>query len=159
MKNTVFPTPTENTAFLQWNPSEAPHFSRADLPILMNNITFPLPDRDPSQFLQIAGQATGVSTHAELWQWLQADVQQWLTHDALLAGWGDFRTGELQYDLLSSVPGLRSHHFTRASISPFVSYLRDCWVAAQQLPCQVDITGCQQVLGHCNWLSLQAIGT
>lgn len=124
----------------------------------MNNITSPLPDRDPAQFLQIAGEGTGVTTHAQLWQWLQGGVQQWLTHDALLAGWGDFRSGELHFDLVSTVPGLRSHNFTRASIAPFIGYLRDCWVAAQKLPCQVDITGCQQLLGQCNWLSTQAVG-
>ncbi|HWI82317.1 XrtB/PEP-CTERM-associated transcriptional regulator EpsA [Ramlibacter sp.] len=125
----------------------------------MNNITTPLPERDPSKFLQIAGQGAGVATHAELWRWLQGDVQQWLSHDAMLVGWGDFSSGDLHYDLVSSVPGLRSHNFTPACIAPFVGYLRDCWVAAQQAPCQVDITGCQQLLGHCNWASAQAIAS
>lgn len=125
----------------------------------MNNITSSLPDRDPAQFLELAGQGTGVVTHAQLWQWLQGDVQSWLPHEAMLVGWGDFRAGELQFDIVSSMPGLRSREFTRASISPLVSYLRDCWVAAQQSPCHVDITGCQQLLGHCNWRSTQAIGT
>jgi hypothetical protein len=125
----------------------------------MNNFTSSLSDRDPANFLHIAGQGTAVSTHAQLWQWLQGDVQHWLRHDALVVGWGDFRTGELQYDIVSSVPGLRSQHFTRASIAPLISYLRDCWVAAQQSPCEVDITGCQQLLGHCNWQSTQAIGS
>lgn len=125
----------------------------------MNNFTTSLSDRDPASFLHIAGQGTAVSTHAQLWQWLQGDVQHWLRHDALIVGWGDFRTGELQYDIVSSVPGLRSQHFTRASIAPLISYLRDCWVAAQQSPCEVDITGCQQLLGHCNWQSTQAIGS
>jgi len=117
------------------------------------------PDRDATQFLQIAGQGAGLATHAELWRWLQGDVQQWLTHDALLVGWGDFRSGELHYDIVSSMPGLRSHNFTRASISPLISYFRDCWVAAQQAPCQLDITGCQQLLGQCGWGPTQAIGS
>jgi transcriptional regulator EpsA len=125
----------------------------------MNNFTSSLSDRDPASFLHIAGQGTAVCTHAQLWQWLQGDVQHWLRHDALIVGWGDFRTGELQYDIVSSVPGLRSQHFTRASIAPLISYLRDCWVAAQQSPCEVDITGCQQLLGHCNWQSTQAIAS
>jgi len=125
----------------------------------MNNITSPLPDRDPGHFLQIAGQGTGVATHAQLWQWLQGDVQHWLTHEALLVGWGDFQSGDLHYDIVSSTPGLRSRDFTTASIAPLVSYLRDCWAAAQHLPCQVDISGCQQLLGPCNWRSVQAIGS
>ena len=138
---------------------EAQHFSRASQPFVMNNITSPLPERDPAKFLEIAGQGAAVSTHAELWRWLQGDVQQWLAHDAMLVGWGDFRSGELHYDIVSSVPGLRSHSFTPACIAPLVSYFRDCWVAAQQAPCQVDITGCQQLLGHCSWASTQAIAS
>lgn len=125
----------------------------------MNNITPSLPERDPARFLQIAGQGAGVITHAQLWQWLQGDVQHWLRHDALLVGWGDFRKGDLHFDVVSSLPGLRSSHFTRASISGLIGYLRDCWVAAQQSPCEVDITGCQQLLGQCNWQSAQAIGS
>ena len=125
----------------------------------MNYITHPLPDRDPAQFLEIAGQGAAVSSHAELWQWLQGAVQQWLPHEAMLVGWGDFRSGDLHYDIISSLPGLRSQDFTRASISPLISYFRDCWVAAQQAPCQVDITGCQQLLGHCSWASTQGIAS
>jgi transcriptional regulator EpsA len=124
----------------------------------MNTITT-LSERNAAQFLQIAGQGASLATHAELWRWLQGDVQQWLAHDALLIGWGDFRSGDLHYDIVSSVPGLRSHNFTAASIAPLISYFRDCWVAAQQSPCQLDVTGCQQLLGHCAWPSTQAIGT
>src|SRR5512133_3880140 len=64
----------------------------------MNTITNH-PERAAAQFLQIAGQGAGLATHADLWRWLQGDVQQWLTHDAMLVGWGDFRSGELQYDI------------------------------------------------------------
>ena len=123
------------------------------------NTTTILTDRDATQFLQIAGQGVSLATHAELWRWLQGDVQQWLTHDAMLVGWGDFHSGDLQYDIVSSVPGLRSHHFTAAGLAPLVSYFRDCWVAAQQSPCHLDITGCQQLLGQCGWASTQAIGS
>lgn len=105
-----------------------------------------LPDNDPAQFLRIAGQGAGLSTHAELWRWLQGDVQQWLEHDVMLIGWGDFRSGELQHDIVSTLPGMRSHHWTAAAISPLIGYFRDCWVAAQQLPCQLDISGWAELL-------------
>lgn len=124
----------------------------------MNNTT-QQPDRDPAQFLAIAGQGAAVATHADLWRWLRGDVQQWLAHDAMLVGWGDFISGDLHYDIVSSMPGLRSHSFTQAGILPLIGYFRDCWAAAQQAPCQVDITGCQQLLGRCNWASTQAIAS
>ena len=65
----------------------------------------------------------------------------------MLVGWGDFRSGELHFDIVSSMPGLRSHDFTRAGIAPLIGYFRDCWVAARQLPCQLDLSGCAQAAG------------
>jgi hypothetical protein len=57
-----------------------------------------LPDADPVQFLRIAARGTALASHADLWRWLQGDVQEWLAHDVLLVGWGDFRTGDLEFE-------------------------------------------------------------
>ncbi len=108
-----------------------------------------LPDTDPAHFLKIAGQGAGVNTHADLWHWLQGDVQQWLSHEIMLIGWGDFRTGNLHFDIVSSLPGVRTQNCTRSAIAPLLSYLRDCWVAAQNSPYQLDVAACREwVAGH-----------
>ncbi len=107
-----------------------------------------VPDVDPVQFLKIAGQGAQLRTHADLWRWLQGEVQTWLPHDILLVGWGDFRAGDLQYDIISSLPGLRTHLCPASRIAPLVNYFRDCWVAAQSQPCELDISGCGQLLGE-----------
>ena len=73
------------------------------------NVLSAMPEMDPVQFLKIAGQGATLRTHADLWRWLQGEVQQWLPHQILLVGWGDFRNGDLQYDIVSSLPGLRTH--------------------------------------------------
>jgi transcriptional regulator EpsA len=104
------------------------------------------PDSDPAHFLKIAGQGASLSTHADLWRWLQGDVQQWLAHEVLLVGWGDFRTGDLHYDIVSSLPGVRTGECPPAGVSPLISYFRDCWVAAQHVPCQIDISTCAELL-------------
>jgi transcriptional regulator EpsA len=120
--------------------------------------TFPTPaENDPAHFLQIAAQGAGLSTHADLWRWLQGDVQAWLSHDVMLVGWGDFRSGELHFDIVSSIPGMRSNEFTRTGIAPLMGYLRDCWVAARQLPCQLDMSGCARLLGQCGYPSREAL--
>jgi transcriptional regulator EpsA len=121
-----------------------------------------MPDSDPAYFLKIAGLGVGLSTHADLWRWLQGDVQPWLAHEVMLVAWGDFRSGELRYDVVSSLAGMRSHHWNTASLAPLISYLRDCWVAAQQLPCQIDITAVCVALVPPNgvgWASLEAISS
>jgi transcriptional regulator EpsA len=118
-----------------------------------------LPEVDPAHFLKIAGQGVVVQTHADLWRWLQGDVQQCLPHEVMMIGWGDFRTGELHHDLVSSVPGVRSHSCARAAMGPLISYFRDCWVAAQHLPCQVDMKDGAELLGRSGegWTTTPAI--
>jgi transcriptional regulator EpsA len=125
----------------------------------MNNLVT-TSDIDPAHFLKIAWQGAGLQTHADLWRWLQGDVQKWLSHEVLLVGWGDFRSGELHYDVVSSLPGVRSHNCTPASIAPLISYFRDCWVAAQHLPCQLEIKGCAELFGEAGqgWVPSQAMG-
>ncbi len=105
-------------------------------------------EMDAARYLQIAGQGATLRTHADLWRWLQGDVQQWLPHDVLLVGWGDFRGGDVQFDVVSSIPGLRTHQCSQQRIAPLVAYFRDCWIAAQQQPCELDIGGVGQLLGE-----------
>ena len=105
-----------------------------------------LPGRDPAQFLDIATQGEGIATHEDLWRWLQGDVQQWLSHEVMLIGWGDFGTGDLKFDITSSMPGMRSHMWTSVTLSPLMNYFRDCWAAAQHQPCQLVMSGCIDLL-------------
>lgn len=104
-------------------------------------------EADALQYLQIASQGAQLRTHADLWRWLQGDVQAWLPHEILLVGWGDVRSGEVQFDLVSSLPGLRTHLCAPPRIAPLVGYFRDCWIAAQHQPCELDIAGAGQLLG------------
>ena len=126
----------------------------------MSIATLTMSDSDPAQFLRIAGQGAGLSSHADLWHWLQGDVQQWLAHEVMLIGWGDFRSGVLQYDIISSLAGMRSQHWSRATIAPLISYFRDCWAAAQKLPCQIDIAPCSELVPHRQgWASAETIAS
>lgn len=105
------------------------------------------PLSDPSLFLEIAGEGAALSTHADLWRWLQGTVQRCVSHDIMLLGWGDFRSGNVSFDVVSSLPGVRTQNFTSTMTVPMLSYLRDCWAAAQHLPCQLDLATCQGLVG------------
>ena len=104
-----------------------------------------LPDSDPAHFLRIAGQGASLSSHADLWRWLQGDVQHLLAHEVMLIGWGDFRSGNLNFDIVSSLPGVRTHHCTTAMVAPLLSYLRDCWVAAQRTAFVLDVASFEEL--------------
>ncbi|MDB5946918.1 MAG: putative transcriptional regulator EpsA, LuxR family [Ramlibacter sp.] len=113
------------------------------------NAVSSLPPTDAAQYLKIASQGSGLCTHAELWRWLQGDVQSWLAHDVMLIGWGDFGAGQLRFDVVSSLPGVRSRNCAPALMSALIAYFRDCWVAAQQAPCELDIGPCRTLLDDC----------
>lgn len=100
-----------------------------------------------SAFLQIATRGASLSTHADLWRWLRDDVQALLPHELLLAAWGDFQSGEIQVDLVSSLPGLRTHECRAPRLMPLLNYLRDCWAAAQHTACRVDMHGNAELFG------------
>lgn len=117
----------------------------------MNSKASLLLERNPAVFMQIAIGGASVGTHRELWRWLQQrEVQEWLPHEGMLVAWGDFRSDALSYDIVSSLPGLRSSDFTPASIAPLVRYLRDAWAAAPQAPCHVHLAHCDQLLRGCS---------
>lgn len=123
----------------------------------MNKYPSPPPQRDPALFLRIAGQGAALASHSDLSKWLQGEVQHWLPHEAMVIGWGDFRSGQLQYDVVSGVPALRTPEFTPAAMGPLLGYLRDCWVAAQHVPCQVDLVDCEALLRDCTSAQRQAL--
>jgi len=106
------------------------------------------PSTDPVQFLRIAQEAVGIETHADLWRWLRNAVQPWVPHEALLIGWGDFQSGDLQHDFVSSLPGLRTRDWSPKAIRPLVSFFHDHWVAGQRRPCAIDLAECGDLLAR-----------
>ena len=114
--------------------------------------------RDPVQFLQIASRGSAIATHADLWRWLQNEVQPWLPHDALLIGWGDFRSGALEYDITSSAAGLRSREVPPSCVTPLLRYMRDLWVAAQHAPCQVNLVEFHEQIYGVGRAAMQPMG-
>jgi hypothetical protein len=108
------------------------------------NLSFPSAAANPQEFMRVAAQGASLASHADLWRWLRDDVQPMLPHELLVVAWGDFQGGgDLQADLVSSLPGLRTHECRAARLAPLFNYLRDCWVAARHQPCEVDVSGCR----------------
>lgn len=45
-----------------------------------------------------------IKRHIEFFNWLKQDIHPLMRHDVLLAAWGDFAAGELNFDVSSSIP-------------------------------------------------------
>jgi transcriptional regulator EpsA len=74
-------------------------------------------------------------------QWLQGEIQAVLPHYGLIAAWGDFRAGELAYDVITRSPALSMQVLPRDVVEPLMATLFARWVAAGQEPVALDARG------------------
>jgi len=54
--------------------------------------------------LQAIQNSYAIKRHIEFFNWLKQDIHPLMRHDVLLAAWGDFSSGELHFDVSSSLP-------------------------------------------------------
>lgn len=71
-----------------------------------------------------------VRTHCDLFRWLQGDLQIFLPHDILLTVWKNEHQEDLQVDIISSWPGIRTASFIRNDDS--LMFLQDLFYAWKQ---------------------------
>jgi transcriptional regulator EpsA len=71
-------------------------------------------------------------------QWLQGEMQSVLPHYGLIAAWGDFRAGELEYDVITRSPALALNALPHNVVEPLMQTLFAHWLAAGQEPVALD---------------------
>jgi transcriptional regulator EpsA len=103
-------------------------------PILTTPFLSSLSLRDLTTFLEIIEDSLQVRRHIDLFQWLQDEVQVFLPHDILIAAWGDFFNGDIQLDVVSYLPGLRTTDVDRKELLPLLMQLFDQWSASERAP-------------------------
>lgn len=62
-----------------------------------------------------------IKRHVDFFNWLKQDVHPLMRHDVLLATWGNFSTGDLHFDVSSSLPDLTTQRLLQDSA--IVNYL------------------------------------
>lgn len=111
------------------------------------NIHLQPPPMDVAPYLELAAHTQVLERHADLLGWLQGDVQQYIPHDILLAGWGDFQEGTVRHDILSPLPGARSYSAGTDSLPFILGKFHDHWIAAGRRPCMLDFRTFEYLLG------------
>ncbi|MES2949382.1 MAG: XrtB/PEP-CTERM-associated transcriptional regulator EpsA [Pseudomonadota bacterium] len=94
---------------------------------------------DLARYYALISQVFGVRRHIDLMHWLQGDVQYYLPHDILVAAWGDFHLGLIHYDIVSSIPGVRSENAMTEAITPLLTGLFDRWIAQDRRPFSLKV--------------------
>lgn len=107
-----------------------------------------LDGEDGARYLKLIQQGTDIGRHVELLRWLQGDVQHYLPHEILLAGWGDFEEGCVQHDIVSALPGVRSYALGTEVLPFLLAKVRERWVAERRGPCTFDFQEFRYLLGH-----------
>lgn len=88
-----------------------------------------LPPDEVARYHRVASASLKIRNHFELMLWLQGDMQDYLPHDIMIAAWGDFHTQDVQFDIVSSLVGVRTRANDTQLIKPLLLELFARWVS------------------------------
>ena len=98
-----------------------------------------LPLEDVHRYHRVVTRSGTVGCHLDVLVWLQGDMQQWLPHDIMIAAWGNFETGQIQYDILSELPGVRTQNAKSQAVQPMLSNLYKRWKTLGRKPAALNV--------------------
>lgn len=68
-----------------------------------------------------------IHSHFDLLMWLQGDIQPYIPHEVMIAAWGDFSSGAIYIDIVSTIPGVRSQPVTNKKLITLLQSLFTHW--------------------------------
>jgi transcriptional regulator EpsA len=84
-----------------------------------------LNDVQKMQFFGLVHESLRVRSNFEFMLWSQGNLQQFLPHDIMVAAWGDFSLGLINFDIISPLPDV--HGTQNANLIPLLKRLFDYW--------------------------------
>ena len=94
--------------------------------------------KDLLHYHEVVMRSTEVRSHFDLLAWLQGDLQRYLPHEILIASWGAFASGDLQFDIISPLPGVRSRNLEPESLGMILRALYQRWKEFGSKPFTVE---------------------
>lgn len=94
---------------------------------------------DIHRYHRVVTRSGSVGSHFDVLVWLQGDMQDWLPHDIMVAAWGDFQSGQIQYDILSTLPGVRTQSAKSNAVKPMLLNLYERWKSLDGKPVAVNV--------------------
>ena len=87
-------------------------------------------DQNWENVFQVIQKSFAVNKHVDFFKWLQGSVSEFLPHDVLVAAWGDFASGELNFDVSSNIEDIRTQKLIDAPgvFDYLMSNLHQRWV-------------------------------
>ncbi len=75
-----------------------------------------------------------IQSHLDFMLWLQSDFQRFITHDVMIAAWGDFSLGIIYVDIVSLIPGVRTGKVSSTNLTQLLQRLFESWKSHSQKP-------------------------
>ncbi len=107
-----------------------------------------LPPAELGRYSSLIQEVVAVRRHADLFHWLQGEVQHYLPHDVMIAAWGDFHLGRVKFDIVSALPGIRTATTAPAPLMELLRTSFDLWVAGGKVPRTSPLASRQTELRH-----------
>ncbi|MBA4142354.1 MAG: transcriptional regulator EpsA [Nitrosospira sp.] len=96
--------------------------------------SLPLSDDHVERYARIIREWLAVRRHYDLFLWLQGEIQYYLPHEIMLAGWGDFNSTLVRHDIVSALIGVRTGRSNKRSLSPLLQGLFNRWIELGRTP-------------------------
>lgn len=84
--------------------------------------------REQDALLRVMQSSLHVQSHFQLLLWLQGEFQELIQHDILLSISGNFADGDLHYDIVSAMPGVRTENLVQCSIHELRTGIHQRWI-------------------------------
>lgn len=75
-----------------------------------------------------------IHSHFDLLMWLQGDIQIYIPHELMIAAWGDFSSGAIYVDIISTIPGVRTKEITNDKLITLLRSLFSHWEEHSKMP-------------------------
>lgn len=95
---------------------------------------FELTRDEIESFLRIIARSFHVQTHYDLFQLMQGEVQDFIPHRILVSAWGDFDSADLEIDVISAIPGVRTNRLSTCDVERLLHALYLRWLAHGRQP-------------------------
>jgi transcriptional regulator EpsA len=93
-----------------------------------------LTEKERDWLLRVVERVSSLKTHYELFLLAQGEVQDFLPHRILISVWGDFATGDLGLDIISTEPSLRTADLGGCAVRSMVENIYTRWVVGDRRP-------------------------
>ena len=103
------------------------------------------------QVFDVIQNSFSIEKHLDFYNWLQKDVRKIIKHDILIGAWGDFATGDLNFDVSSNIDEIRTQKLIDApGVFSYLMTRRILQSCAPQIQlagkkCWKESTNCQLV--------------